>query len=347
MKIKEFFAKINLFYKEKVEPNTLVLSSAGLVITLLVTLVFFLNSARSTGYNLNTYVWLANFGFGLVALIYFFIRTIVLYTQIHAFTKKSVDVAKQAMAIAQKWSDFFERPHQPKFIVDRYLSIKSVYIYYINDLHVNDLYQQVVGRKQLQTVTEEWVEQKGSGISIGYKDVLHGDISDNSTNKLSGTSQYLEPGLDEKFLTVQSSYLRLDNVAVGYEYSIFQIENNNDDAEIDDYEKWASRESERLSSLSGLILLDADFLVQELVSPQTNYQLTSTRPLVLKSVVGSTVTFRITVSKDLIKVNEQLILSNHLGGKIKFHVFGYVTIKTKDYTDNEIMIDIAPLVIYT
>lgn len=134
---------------------------------------------------------------------------------------------------------------------------------------------------------------------------------------------------------------------MAYEYSIFQIENNNDEAEIDDYEKWASRESERLSSLSGLILLDADFLVQELVSPQTNYQLTTTRPLVLKSVVGSTVTFRITIPKDSIKVNEQLILSNHLGGKIKFHVFGYVTIKTKDYTDKEIMIDIAPLVIYT
>ncbi len=347
MKIKEFFAKINLFYKEKVEPNTLVLSSAGLVITLLVTLVFFLNSARSTGYNLNTYVWLAIFGFGLVALIYFFIRTIVLYTQIHAFTKKSVDVAKQAMAIAQKWSDFFEKPHQPKFIVDRYLSIKSVYIYYINDLHVNDLYQQVVGRKQLQTVTEEWVEQKGSGISIGYKDVLHGDISDNSKNKYSGTSEILEPSLGEKFLTVQSSFLRLDNVAVGYEYSLYQIENNNDEKEIDDCEKWSSREKERLFSLSGFIILDADFLVQELDSPQSIYQFTSTRPLVHNSITGSTVTFRVTISKDLVGTNEQLLLNNHLGEKIRFRVFGYVTFTTKGFTDEETLIDVAPLVIYT
>ena len=343
----EFFTKINPFYKEKVEPNTLVLSSAGLVITLLVTLVFLWNSARSTGYNLNTYVWLAIFGFGLVALFYFFIRTMVLYTRIHSFTKKAVDVAERAMAIAEKWSEFFEMPYNPKFFVERYLSIKSVYIYYVDDLRVNELYQQVVGRKQLQTVTEEWVKEKVSGVSIGHKDVLHGDISDNSINKSSGISQLLEPGLAEKFLTVQSSYLRLDNVAVGYEYSLYQIENNNDEIEIDNYEKWSSRESERLFSLSGFIIVDADFLVQDLDSPHLKYQLTSTRPLVHKSITGSTVTFRVTISKDLIDANEQLLLNNHLEGKIRFRVFGYVTIKTKGYTEEDTMIDVAPLVIYT
>lgn len=216
MKDKDYFAKINLFYKRKVEPNTLILSSAVMGIMLIISLVFFINSLRSGHLNVTNYhLWVVSLFIQLGALIFILIRTSVLYTKTQFFVKRNLEITDRAIEIAQKWSDFFERPHHPKFLIDRYLSIKSVYIYYINDLHVNDLYQQVVGRKQLQTVTEEWVEQKGSGISIGYKDVLHGDVSDNSTNKLSGTSQYLEPGLDEKFLTVQSSYLRLDNVAVG------------------------------------------------------------------------------------------------------------------------------------
>ena len=347
MKIIEFFAKINLFYNEKVEPNALVLSAAGMVITLIATFLFLLNSARSTGFNINTFVWLVAFCLESGAVFFIFIRANVLLTRTNSFARKAVDAADKALAIAQRWSELFEMPYNPKFIVDQYLSIKSVFIYYIDELRVKDLYQQVVGREQLQTVTKEWISEKGSGISVGYKDVLHGDVVENSTSKLSGKSRVLEPSLDEKFLTVQSSFLRLDYVAVGYEYSLYKIENSIDITDIDDYENWSKRELERLSSLSGLIILHTDFLVQELDSPKTQYQFTSTRPLVHKSVADSCVTFRITISKDLIKINEQLILNNHMGGKIKFHVFGYVTIKPNEYTEKENLIDVAPLVIYT
>ena len=344
---KKISAKIKHFCKDKLEPNSMLIASVALIITLFFVLIRLLNSLETIVLNNSIHLWFFTLAFGLGSLSYIVIRLISLYKQTKSFAKQAVDVAERAMNITDRLLEAVEKPRNPQVLIERFLSIKSIFIYYIDKLRVNDLYQKVVGRKQLQTVTEEWVKEQGSSFSVGHLDVLRGEINDNSTNKTSATSEVQKPGLDETFLTVQSSFLRLDNVAVGYEYSLYQIENNNDGVEIDDFEKWSSRESERLNSLSGLILLDTDFLVQELDSPHTKYQLTSTRPLVHKSVVDSTVTFRITISKDLIQVNEQLILNNHLGGKIKFHVFGYVTIKPNDYTEKENLIDVAPLVIYT
>jgi len=74
--------------------------------------------------------------------------------------------------------------------------------------------------------------------------------------------------------------------------------------------------------------------------------LTFTRPMVQNTVIDPCVEFRITIAKDMINVNEQLLLNNHLEKRVKFHVFGHVSAKSEGKTDKDKVVDILPLVVY-
>lgn len=343
MEKQKLLTKIKLFYKEKIDPNGLVISSVCLSITLLTVFVKFVKSLEKTGFDLITKSWLITFIIGFGCLLFTFVRLGLFYTKSHSTLVQSLAFAKD---ITQKLIGAMQMPRNPQFLIEKFLSIKSVLIFYVDDKRVNNLYIKVVGGKQLQTVTEEWVGEQGTGFSVGYKDIIRGDMSDKSTRKLSGISQVQDPGIEEKFLTVQSSLLRLDSVAVGYEHSLCQIENDLNETDFDDYDKWFLKEVQRLLTLSGLILLDAEFLVQEFDSPKNIYQFTFARPMVNNTVTSPILEFRITIAKDLFQVNEQLLLNNHIGKKVKFHVFGHVSAKSEGKTDKDKVVDILPLVIY-
>lgn len=355
MEKQKLLAKIKRFYTEKIYPNLLVILTMLYSFVLLIGFMKFINSLEVTSWNSDSGLWLIAFVFALTVMLYVLIRFSHYFIKSNSMLDRAIDVAEQVNDIAQKLSEIIENPRNPRTLVEKFLSIKSIFIYYVDNSRVYALYQQVVGRKQLQEVTEELVGEQGLGVSIGIKDIAHGEMSDKSTNKFSATSQIQAPSIDEQFLIVQSTLLRSDNIELGYELSLYQIENelnvvgNYDNGEallIDDFAKWFSKEEERLNSLSGFILLEAEFLIQEFYLPQYNYKLTFTRPMVQNTVIDPRVEFRITLAKDMINVNEQLLLNNHTEKRVKFRVFGHVSAKSEGETARDKVIDILPLAIY-
>lgn len=355
MEKQNLLTKMRHLFKEYSKSIFLVMITTLYSILLGISFNSFVNSLEISSWNSASGLWLTTFLIGLGGLIIITIRFSHHLAKSNSMIDRAIDISERSFDIAQKLSEIIEKPRNPRTLVEKFLSIKSVFIYYVDNSRVNALYQQVVGRKRLQEVTEVSVGEQGLGFSIGIKDIARGEMSDKSINKLSTTSQIQESSIDEQFLIVQSTLLRSDNVELGYEHSIYQIEHElsvdrgSDDAEelfTDDFAKWFLREAERLNMLSGFILLEAEFFIQEFDSPQEFYQMTYRRPMVQNMVTDPLVEFRITIAKDLFSINNQLSFHNHLGNQIKYRVFGHVSLKSEG-TNNNKVIDIAPLVIYT
>lgn len=356
MEKQRILTKINLFIKDKIFPVSIVPAIMLFSAVLLYCFYKLVNSLEESNWNPDSRQWLLTFVFGLVSFIIVFIRGSFNLIKTNSIVDRAIDVVERSNDIAQKLSEIIEKPRNPRALIEKFLGIKSVYIYYVDSPRVNALHQQVAGRKQLQEVTEELVGEQGLGLSIGVKDIARGELSDKTTNKLSATSQIKDTSIEEQFLIVQSTLLRGDYIELGYEHSIFQIENDiivdedYDNAaiiDVSDYDKWFSKEVERLNALSGYILLEANFLVQEFDIPQNNYQFTFTRPIVQNTIFDPTVKFKITIAKELISINDQLTFYNHLGKKVNFRVFGRVSFKSEGKSPDDKVIDIAPIVIYT
>lgn len=272
-----------------------------------------------------------------------------------ANSEEAVIAANKAVQSTERLSNKITKPRAPEDLKKKFFSTTSIYTYYIDYNRISSLYQQVVGLKQPQTLTEEKVTGLDGGFLVGFQGMFQADVKGSSTNKLSETSQYLDPSIDEKFLIVQYLLLQRELIALGYETSLYEIENevnlgaDYDYAEIlqiDDYDKWVSKEVERLKRLYGYILIEAEFLVQSSDSPKEYYQLTFTRPIVQNTVLDHKVEFRISIARELINVNDQLYLSNYLNKRIKLRIFGYVAEQNNNENENERVIDIAPLVVY-